>query len=136
VPNKFPIGSRVGGKVLNGATHKEVPMRVLGYDGLKGVIVEFLEDHGPWKKGQATLISAKSLTLREEVKFIRGEPEDDNGPAIGWLELGHLSVALTRDTDGALLVSLERAIIPADEESITVRVRKMPGSNDLWEGDI
>lgn len=135
---KFPIGSRVGARVVgatfDGTTIKEVPMRVTGYDGLKGVIVEFLQDHGPWKKGQMTIVSVKSLTAREEVKYIPGEPEDEDGPAIGWMELDGLSLALTRDQDGSLLVSVERA--PDHDDSVRVRVRKMPGSFNLWEGDL
>lgn len=139
MPEKIRIGSRVSGlmPVPNGIAAKyEVAMKVLGYDGLKNVIVETLEERGHWEKGHVTIVPTKDLTLREEVKYIAGEAEDGHGPAIGWLELGHLSVALTRDTDGTLLVSLERAIMPADEPSTRVRVRKMPGSYDLWEGEI
>lgn len=139
MPDKFPIGSRVSGlmPVPNGITATyEVAMKVLGYDGLKNVIVETLEEKGHWKKGHVTIVPAKSLRLREEVKHIPGEAEDGDGHAIGWMELGGLSVALTRDNDGALLVSFERSPDYSQEWDVTVRVRKMPGSEDLWEGDI
>ena len=138
MPEKFPIGSRVSGKVtMIGEMDQqhEVPMRVLGYDGLKFVIVETLADAGTWKKGKVTLMPAKTLTLREEVKFIPGEPEDSDGAAIGWIELGGLSVALTRAGDGALLIALERAPDYPAEYDVTVRVARMNGE-DLWEGDI
>lgn len=140
---KFPIGSRVGSKVVAatfaGNQYEEVPMRVTGYDGLKGVIVEFLVDHGPWEKGQMTIVAAKSLTRREEVKHIPGEPENEEGPAIGWVELDGLSVGLTRSQDGTLLVSLDRSPDATTEDPIKVRV--IPAANDtvdniLWEGEI
>ena len=133
---KFPIGSRVGAKVPNGAGYKEVPMRVSGYDGLKGVIAVFLEDHGPWKKGQASVVSTKNLTPREEVKYIDGEPEDEGGQAIGWMELGGLSVSVTRAGDGAVLVQFERAPDYPEEYPVDVRVCMMRTGEDLWEGGI
>lgn len=135
---KIPIGTRVTGRVdmagLEGPT--EAVMKVVGYDGIKFVITEVLEDVGRWKKGHISVWPAKSLTPREEVKHIPGEAEDGDGPAIGWMELGGLSLALTRDNDGALLVSFERAPDYPENWDVTVRVRKMPGSEDLWEGDI
>lgn len=136
MPEKFPIGSRVSGRVdmIGGGGATDVPMRVLGYDGLKFVIVEVLQDVAAWKQGKVTLMPAKGLTSREEVKYIPGEPEDENGPAIGWMEMDGLSIALTRDQDGTLLVSVERA--PDHDDSVRVRVRKMPGSYNLWEGDL
>jgi hypothetical protein len=138
--NKFPIGSRVGARVEmhNGgaAVTHEVPMKVVGYDGLKFVIVEALADAGNWKKGKVALMPAKSLTLREEVKYIPGEAEDEDGAAIGWMELGGLSVALTRASDGALLLSLERAPDCPAEHPVTVRVARSNRQHDLWEGDI
>lgn len=137
---KFPIGSRVGAKVATGTypgmTHSEAALRVVGYDGLKGVIVQFLEAKGIWEKDQVTIMPAKNLSPREEVTHIHGEPEGEDGAAIGWMEMGGLSVALTRDRDGALLISFERAVDYPREHDVTVRVRRMPGSEDLWEGDI
>jgi hypothetical protein len=79
---------------------------------------------------------AKSLTLREEVKYIPGEAEDEDGPAIGWMELGGLSVGLTRASDGALLLSLERAPDYPKEWDVTVRVALSNRQHDVWEGDI
>jgi hypothetical protein len=136
MPNKFPIGSRVGNRVVDGMTYKEIPMRVSGYDGLKNVIAVFLEDHGPWKEGQATVVSVKNLTAREEVRYIPGEAENDEGPAIGWMELDGLSVGLTRAKDGALLLSLERAPDCPQEQTVTVRVARSNRQHDVWEGDI
>lgn len=128
---KLPIGSRVSGMVDTGRGAKEVAMRVRGYDGLKDVIVEVLEgDPSPWNK--VILMPAKDLTLREEVKHTQGEPEDGDGPAIGWIDLGGLSVSLTRDNDGTLLVIMERD--PDCEDPVTARVRKMPDGKDVWEG--
>ena len=129
---KFPIGSRVSGKLEGG----EVAMKVLGYDGLKDVIVETLENVGHWPKGHVRLMPTKSLTPREEVKHIPGEPEDGDGHAIGWMELGGLSVALTRASDGALLLSLERAPGYPEKHPVTVRVARSNRQHDLWEGDI
>jgi hypothetical protein len=51
MPEKFPIGSRVSGTVDmpgNGGS-TEVTMKVIGYEGLKFVIVEVLADAGRWK---------------------------------------------------------------------------------------
>jgi hypothetical protein len=115
---------------------REVPMKVLGYDGLKAVIVETLEAVGSWEKGKVTIMQVKSLTLREEVKYIPGEPEDENGPAIGWIELDGLSVALTRDSQGVLLVSMERAPGHPAVSPVHVRVGLMNNGGDLWEGDL
>lgn len=141
---KFPIGSRVSGKVefiggpVRSAGNREVPMRVLGYDGLKFVIVEVLQDVGTWKKGKVALMPAKNLTLREEVKHIPGEPEEEGGHAIGWMELGGLSVALTRDHNGTLLIAIEKSPeAPEDLLPIPVRISKQDGGHpDLWEGVI
>jgi hypothetical protein len=139
--SKFPIGSRVGARVEmhNGGGGKptavEVPMRVLGYEGLKFVIAQALQDAGNWKKGHVTVLPVKSLMPREEVKHIEGEPEDENGQAIGWMEMGGLSIALTRAGDGAVQVSLERAPDYPEEYPVTVRVSLMNGE-DLWEGDL
>lgn len=135
---KFPRGSRVSGIMADG----EVPLKVLGWHD-DGVIVEVLADYpepgGGLRHGQGDVFVAAQLNLiqREEVKYIPGEAEDDNGPAIGWMELGGLSLALTRDRDGALLVALERSpdYLP-EKYPVTVRARKMPGSYDLWEGEI
>lgn len=131
---KFPIGSRVSGRLHEGP--RDVPMKVLGYDGLKYVIVEILEDVDVWAKGRVTLVQAKSLTLREEVKHITGEPEDGDGAAIGWMELGGLSVGLTRsERDGTLLVSLETA--PSQEDPVRVRIIPAHETNgDIWEGEV
>lgn len=140
MPEKFPIGSRVSTEVdMIGAGRFEVPMRVIGYDGLKMVIVETLAEMGTWPKGLVTLMPTKILTAREEVKHIPGEPEDENGPAIGWMEMDGLSVGLTRSQDGTLLVSLDRSPDATTEDPIKVRV--IPAANDthdniLWEGEI
>ena len=138
MPSKFPIGSRVSGPVhlIGGAVINDVPMRVLGHDGLKSVIVKTLADADAWKKGTTVLMPVKNLTLREEVRYIPGEPEDENGPAIGWIELDGLSVALTRDSRGVLLVSMERAPGHPEESTVHVRVGLMNSSEDLWEGDL
>ena len=138
--SKFPIGSRVSGRVqlIGGQPISDVPMRVLGYDGLKGVIVEVLADAHYWKKGHVALMPAKVLTLREEVKYIPGEPEDGDGPAIGWMELGGLSVALTRDRNGKLLIAIEKSPDASEDLfPISVRVSKQDGAiPDLWEGEV
>jgi len=138
---KFPIGTRVSGNmpVPNGMSLKyEVAMRVLGYDGLKNVIVQTLEDKAHWKKGHVTIVPAKDLRLREEVKHIPGEPEDGDGQAIGWMELGGLSVALTRDRNGKLLIAIEKSPeAPEDLIPIHVRISKQDGAlPDLWEGEV
>ena len=136
---RFPVGSRVGGIMTDG----EVPLKVLGHhDG--AVIVEVLADypepdepaelrHG---KGDVFVAAAINLIEREEVKYIPGEAEDENGPAIGWMEMGGLSIALTRARDGALQVALERAPEAANGRVVTVRVSHMVTGRDLWEGDI
>lgn len=137
---RFPVGSRVSGIMTDG----EVPLKVLGYHD-EAVIVEVLADyidpgtdpqelrHG---KGDVFVASAFNLIEREEVKHIPGEAEDDNGPAIGWMELGGLSIALTRARDGALQVALERAPAYPAHNDVTVRVSHMVTGKDLWEGDI
>lgn len=139
MPEKIPIGTRVTGNVdmsnLGGTT--EAVMKVVGYDGLKFVIVEVLEDVGHWKKGHVTTFPTKSLTRREEVKHIPGDPEDENGPAIGWMELNGLSVALTRDHNGVLLIAIEKGPDSDPNESVHVRISKQHGGEpDLWEGDV
>ena len=139
MPDKFPIGSRVTTEVdMAGIGRFEVPMRVKGYDGIKFVIVETLEEIGTWPKGLTSLMPIKVLTLREEVKYIPGEAEDDNGPAIGWMELGGLSVALTRDRNGKLLIAIEKSPeAPEDLIPIHVRISKQDGAlPDLWEGEV
>lgn len=139
MPKKFPIGSRVGAQLDAAGTSgpREVAMKVLGYDGLKEVIVETLEPVGSWATGYVTLMPAISLTQREEVKYIPGEPEDENGSAIGWMELGGVSVALTRDSAGVLLISIERAPdTPEDAPPVRVQFAKMHNGTNLWEGDI
>jgi hypothetical protein len=138
---KFPIGSRVSGRiVLVGEMDRpyDIPMRVLGYDGLKSVIVETLEDAGTWRKGKVALIPTRDLSLREEVKFIPGEAQDGDGAAIGWMELGGLSVALTRDRNGVLLIAIEKAPdVTEDLLPIPVRISKQDGENpDLWAGQV
>lgn len=134
---RFPVGSRVSGIMTDG----EVPLKVLGHHD-EAVIVEVLADypepegglrHG---KGDVFVASAFNLIEREEVKYIPGEAEDDNGPAIGWMELGGLSIALTRARDGALQVALERAPEYPAQNDVTVRVSHMVTGKDLWEGDI
>lgn len=134
---RFPVGSRVGGIMTDG----EVPLKVLGHHD-DAVIVEALADypepegglrHG---KGDVFVASAFNLIEREEVRAIPGEAEDETGPAIAWMEMDGLSLALTRDRDGVLLVSLEPAPDHPEEDRVKVRVRKMPGSYILWEGDI
>lgn len=129
---RFPVGSRVGGIMTDG----EVPLKVLGHHHDDTVIVEVLADypepegglrHG---KGDVFVASAINLIEREEVKHTPGEAEDDNGPAIGWIDLGGLSVGLTRDSGGTLQVTL-------DSDGKRVQVRVSQGiSNNLWEGDI
>lgn len=123
----FPIGGRVSGDTPDG----EVPMRVLGYHGDKGLIVEVLADASSWKQGQVIVVPTLLVTAREEVKYTAGEPEDDKGPAIGWMDLGELSVGLTRDkSDGTLRVTLD-----SDGERVHVRVSQ--GISDyLWEGEV
>jgi hypothetical protein len=131
--SNFPIGSRVGGNTPNG----EVPMKVLGHHGTKGLIVEVLETISRWQAGQIIVVPVEQVIAREEVTYVPGEAEDGNGPAIGWMELGGLSVGLTRARDGALLLSLERAPDYPEDHPVTVRVaRQNDGNNDLWEGDI
>ena len=127
---KFPIGSLVTQKNF------DAPLRVVGYDGLKAVIVQLEQDYGDWKKGWVGIAQTKDLRRREEVKHIPGEPEDENGQAIGWMELGGLSVAITRAGDGAVLVQFERAPGYPEEYPVTVRVSMMKTGDDLWEGDI
>ena len=136
---RFPVGSRVGGIMTDG----EVPLKVLGHhDG--AVIVEVLADYpepdepGELRHGKGDVFVADTFNLieREEVKYIPGEAEDDNGPAIGWMELGGLSIALTRARDGALQVALERAPAYPTQNDVTVRVSHMVTGIDLWEGDI
>jgi hypothetical protein len=125
-------------------TDGEVPLKVLGYHD-DGIIVEVLADYidpgtDPQElrhaKGDVFVAARINLIEREEVKFIPGEAEDEDGPAISWMELGGLSVALTRARDGAVLISFERAPGYPAEWDVTVRVALMNNGEDLWEGDI
>lgn len=132
---KFEVGQRIGGVVRNG----EVPLKVLGFHN-DGVIVEVLKDHrvpdgAGYVQGQVFVADALNLIDREEVTFIPGDAETDAQPAIGWMELGGLSVCLTRASNtGVLLLALERA--PGQEEPVRVRVALLDGQQNLWEGEV
>lgn len=134
---QFEIGQRIGGVVRNG----EVPLKVLGFHN-DGVIVEVLRDYkvpqtegDGYKAGQVFVADAINLIDREEVKFIPGDPESDSQPAIGWMELGGVSVCLTRQSSsGILLLTLERA--PEQEEAVRVRIALLNQQEHLWEGDV
>lgn len=70
--------------------------------------------------------------MSESVKVIQGPDEDGCTPAIGWIELGGVSVALTRrESDGQILLSIE-----AQGEPVMVEVADMNNGFTLWEGKI
>lgn len=135
---RYKIGQRVDGRTSDG----EVPLRVLGHTDDGGVIVEVLADapdlsyegETHYDKGEVFVAKTMDLIEREEVDLIPGEPETEESPAIGWMEMGGLSIALTRAGDGALLLSLERK--PDYKNPVDVRISRMRDGEDLWEGEI
>lgn len=80
------------------------------------------------------LLAGDGVFPVEEVQLIPNEA-DTAVPAIGWIELGGLSVALTRSThDGVLLVALEAQ---NGGDPVHVRIQGMVGPEEnLWEGEI